>query len=61
MWYVIHKSSRMPAHVSYNGPACGPAGVVGGLVYGDYDQAIEDAKKLSDVNPVGFMVSELPD
>ncbi len=61
MPYVITKWSRTPGSVSYNGPACKHAGVIGGRVYTDEQEALADAKRLSDVNPIGFIVSEVPD
>ena len=61
MPYVIHKTSRMPAQVSYNGRSCANAGVTGGQVYSDKRKALADARKLSDHNPCGFVVSKQPD
>ena len=61
MAFVIAKSSREPTRVSYNGPACQPAGVIGGRVYAVREEAEADAKKLAEVNPIGFYVSEIPD
>jgi hypothetical protein len=60
MPYVIHKWSRSAASVSYNGPACKKAGVTGGKIYENIKEAESDAEKLSRINPVGFLVSELP-
>lgn len=60
MAYVISKSSRMPIAISYNGPACHVAGVTGGRVYENRLEAEADAKKLTEANPVGFFVSEVP-
>lgn len=57
--YVIAKTSRMPGLVSYNGPTCKHAGVIGGQVYTNRETAENDAKKLSEHNPVGFVVYEL--
>ncbi len=59
--WVIHKWSRSPHTVSYNGPSCQHAGVIGGRVYDDKEEAEVDAKKLSQVNPVGFCVSPQPE
>ena len=59
MKYVIHKWSRTPGSVSYDGPTCQNAGVVGGQIYTDFDLAKSDASKLSECNPVGFVVSTL--
>jgi len=57
--YVIAKTSRMPGLVSYNGPTCKHAGVTGEQVYTDNDEANKDAEKLSEHNPIGFVVYEL--
>lgn len=57
MLYVIHKTSRMLEYVSYNGPTCAAAGVIGGRVYNNLEEATRDAQKLSMCNPVGFVVS----
>lgn len=59
MPFVIHKWSREPGSVSYNGPTCEKAGVVGGRVYDTFLEAFDDARKLSVINPIGFLVSEL--
>ena len=59
MLYVIHKTSRMPGAVSYNGPTCKTAGVIGGRVYNNIEEATRDARKLSECNPVGFIVSPI--
>ena len=59
MAFVITKWSRTPSRVSYNGPACQAAGVIGGRVYDDRAEAEADAKKLTEANPIGFVVSEI--
>ncbi len=58
--WVIHKWSRSASNVSYNGPACEAAGIIGGQVYTDRATAEADAARLTQVNPVGFHVSERP-
>ena len=58
--YVIHKRSRSPHREGYGGPSCNRAGVKPNTIYTDYDTAILDAKKLTEVNPVGFYVSVRP-
>jgi uncharacterized protein (DUF2126 family) len=58
MPYVISKWSRTAGTVSYNGPACLAAGVTGGRVYDTREEAEADARRLSEVNPIGFVVSE---
>ena len=60
MAFVIANWSRSPQAVSYNGPACAAAGVIGGQVYQDRAEAESDARRLSDVNPVKFLVYEVP-
>lgn len=56
MQYFIHKSSRYTS-TGYRGPACEHAGVEPGKLYDSEEEAKIDAKKLSNVNPVGFTVS----
>lgn len=57
--YVIAKTSRTPGLVSYNGLTCKHAGVIGGQIYTNRETAEDDARKLTEWNPVGFVVYEL--
>jgi hypothetical protein len=56
--WVIMKSSRANAEAPspYRGPSCSKAGVPEGLVYTSCAQAAEDAHKLTNCNPVGFVI-----
>ncbi len=47
------------ANSPYTGPACDTAGVEPGKVYDSEAEALIDAQKLSEVNPVGFKVAPL--
>jgi hypothetical protein len=58
--YIICKNSRNESS-PYSGPACKAAGIKPGKIYTDSNEAIEDAKKLTYVNPVGFIVHRLID
>lgn len=55
MPYIIRKASRAGT-APYAGPACEAAKVLPGKLYFNLDEATIDAKKLRDVNPVGFEV-----
>ena len=63
--YIIMKSSRAFDGVepwaawAYRGPTCADAGVTPGKVYDDKTEAENDAKKLTQHNPVGFVVLEM--
>lgn len=59
MKYVIHKSSRVPAHISYTGPTLDRAGLRDQYkeTYDNYKEAKAFADELSKYNPVGFEVS----
>ena len=61
MTYVIHKSSRLPAHVSYTGPTLDRAGLRDQYkeTYTDKAEAEAIAKILTEYNPVGFDVSQV--
>jgi hypothetical protein len=54
--YIIAKNGRFPQRRSYDGPTCIRAGIEGGRVYLCKLDAEADAKALSKVNPVGFIV-----
>lgn len=60
--YVIFKSSRMPARVSYEGPTWDAAGLRAQYqpTYTDLKLAKKLAAKLSEFNPVGFKVDLVP-
>ncbi len=58
MKFFIHKSSRM-AKSPYAGPTCERAGITPGKEYDSEEEAQIDAAKLSEMNPVGFVVSPL--
>jgi hypothetical protein len=58
--YVINKSSRLMTTEPYSGPACDSAGVPQGKIYENWNDAVKDAQKLTEVNPVGFVVVPLP-
>lgn len=53
--YFISKSSRN-ADIPYDGPSCKKAGIKGGLYYTTYQQALNDAQKLTQANAVAFIV-----
>lgn len=61
--YIIMKSSRAfdgaTAPWAYRGPTCGQAGVELGKIYDDKNEAETDAAKLTNCNPVGFVVLKL--
>lgn len=58
MPFVIVKSSRFYAGgPGYTGPACDKAGVIPGMIYVSEADAAADARRLSEVNPVGFVVA----
>jgi hypothetical protein len=61
--YIIMKSSRAfdnpTAPWAYRGPTCADAGVEPGKVYDNKAEAEIDAQKLTNCNPVGFVVLEL--
>lgn len=61
--FVIHKTSRCPAHVSYIGPTWDNVGIrhLRKDVYEDYSEAEKIAQLLTKENPVGFSVSEVVD
>lgn len=63
--YIIMKSSRAfegaTAPWAYRGPTCAAAGVTPGHVYDDKTEALYDAARLTQYNPVGFVVLELKD
>ena len=54
--FKIVKASRNTTNLPYNGPTCINAGVKGGCYYLDLITAKKVAKKLTDYNPVGFIV-----
>ena len=57
--FVIMKSTRLYlGGPGYAGPACQKAGVQTGKIYSDKAEAEADARKLSQANPVGFVVTE---
>lgn len=58
MW-IITKASR-DSNTPYQGPACQSAGVEPGKYYDSEAEALTDAAKLSQVNPVGFVVKKAP-
>lgn len=53
--YFIRKSTRN-ATEPYRGITCQKAGIPIGKWYANKDEAEQDAKKLSAINPVGFVV-----
>lgn len=61
--YIIMKSSRAfdspTAEWAYRGPTCVSAGVPMGQIYDNKADAEADAKKLTEHNPVGFVVLEM--
>lgn len=59
--YVIHKSTREPGDVSYDGPTWDQAGIRGHRqnTYHTRKYAELIARDLSRVNPVGFKVAEI--
>lgn len=61
--FIIMKSTRAfdnPTRLNaYRGPACEDAGIEGGQVYTNREDAEKDAKLLTSVNPVGFVVIPL--
>jgi hypothetical protein len=61
--YIIKKSSRLSDNITENdgycGPTCDKAGVEPGKIYYDKAEAESDAIKLTNKNPVGFVVCEL--
>ena len=56
MKYIICKNSRLTNSPYQGEPTCTQAGVIGGKIYDDHQEAIFDAAKLSAVNPIGFQV-----
>lgn len=63
MNYVISKATRTPMSVSYNGPSWDRAGLrhLRKDVYYSLVEAEALARLLTEVNPVGFVVSEVPE
>jgi hypothetical protein len=59
--YVIHKSTREPGTVSYDGPAWDRAGMRAYRkdTYATKFMADQYARQLSLFNPVGFRVAEI--
>lgn len=61
--YIIMKKTRAvenPTRLdAYSGPACEGAGVERGRVYTSEQEALDDAERMSSVNPVGFVVIPL--
>lgn len=60
MKYIIFKSSRSST-TPYGGPSCQQANVPVAKVYTSYEEALRDAQLLTQYNPVGFLVAEVPD
>ncbi len=54
--WIINKSSRAISNWPYSGPSCTDAGTEPGKIYENWYQAVQDALKLTEVNPVGFVV-----
>lgn len=63
MSYVIYKSSRLPRKDSYDGPTWQEAGIKDRYKeqYLDRSEAEELVRILSEHNPVGFAVAEVPE
>lgn len=63
MQFIIMKSTRAfdapTPEWAYRGPTCAAAGVEPGKVYDRFEAAEADAKKLTEHNPVGFVVLTL--
>jgi hypothetical protein len=61
---VIMKKTRAVKNPTprnaYCGPACNDAGVKPGQVYATEREAAADATRLTNANPVGFVVIPLP-
>lgn len=55
MFHIV-KSTRVYDGMPYDGVSCVKAGVVAGKTYNNLQEAIDDAKKLASVNPIGFDV-----
>lgn len=61
--FIIMKSSRAfdgaTPEYAYRGSTCERAGIEPGKVYSDFNAASADADKLTEFNPVGFVVLTL--
>ena len=57
--FIIIKSSRIGSTWPYSGQTCADANVPDGKVYESYIEAVFDAKKLTEWNPVGFVVRQV--
>ncbi len=61
--WIIVKASRVPSRATvanaYGGPTAKTAGVQPAKVYSNREEAQNDAVKLSQMNPCGFLVLEV--
>lgn len=55
--FIIVKASR-DSNTPYIGISCDAAGIEKGKIYKNKKDALQDAKALTIVNPVGFFVKE---
>jgi hypothetical protein len=58
MSYIIRKAFRI-SNTPYAGVTCEKAGVPVGKIYDELEEAFLDAAKLSQANPVGFVVQKI--
>lgn len=54
--YHIMKANRMYSGSGYSGPTCEDAGVPPGKTYETKADAVRDANRMAELNPVGFYV-----
>lgn len=63
--YIIMKASRLPGSGrampsdAYRGASCEDAGTPKGHIYDNEESAYQDVERLTDVNPVGFVVWQI--
>lgn len=62
--YIIQKKTRARENPTILNAYCNPetckkAGVKPGKIYYNFTSANEDAKKLSQINPIGFVVTKV--